>query len=95
MTSALGIAVIAMLVVAALRLAPRIAIWRRGAPAAVAWASGLAAMPRRYLHDVHAVVARDPFTGRMHALVAGGLLAGSALGLIGLCLLYTSPSPRD
>ncbi|MCM2503757.1 (Fe-S)-binding protein [Aureimonas altamirensis] len=84
MTSALGIAVIAMLVVAALRLAPRIAIWRGGAPAAVAWASGLAAMPRRYLHDVHAVVARDPFTARMHALVAGGLLAGSALGLAGL-----------
>lgn len=84
MTSALGIAVIAMLVVAALRLGPRIAVWRQGASAPVAWATGLAAMPSRYLHDVHAVVARDPFTARMHALVAGGLLAGSALGLLGL-----------
>ncbi|SON53610.1 succinate dehydrogenase/fumarate reductase iron-sulfur subunit [Hartmannibacter diazotrophicus] len=62
----------------------RARLWRIGKPAAVDWFDGLKALPRRYLHDVHDVVARDPFTARMHALVAGGLLAGSGLALLGL-----------
>ncbi|MBS7540159.1 DUF3483 domain-containing protein [Ancylobacter lacus] len=56
--------------------------WRAGQPARVDWVAGLRALPRRYLVDVHHVVGRDPFTARMHALTAGGLLAGSLLVLL-------------
>jgi Fe-S oxidoreductase len=44
---------------------------------------GLLAVPRRYLHDVHNVVARRPDAARMHALTAGGMLSGSAIALTG------------
>jgi len=56
-----------------------IARWRIGRPATIAWIPGILALPRRYLVDVHHIVARDPFAAKMHAAVAGGLLAGSAL----------------
>ena len=48
-------------------------------PAAVDWRAGWLALPRRYLVDVHGVVARKPAAARMHTLAAGGLLGGSAL----------------
>lgn len=57
----------------------RAALWRQGAPARVDWLAGLAALPRRYLVDVHHVVARDGYASRMHALVAGGMLAATLL----------------
>ncbi len=56
--------------------------WRAGAPAKVDVAGGLMALPRRYLVDVHEVVARKPFNARFHAATAGGFLA--SLLLIGL-----------
>jgi dimethylglycine catabolism B len=59
-------------------------IWRRGAPAKVGWIGGLLAMPRRYLVDVHAIVERRAGAARMHQAIAGGLLAGSALLLLGI-----------
>ncbi|WP_062222096.1 (Fe-S)-binding protein [Aureimonas sp. D3] len=80
----LPLLVLAMIALAAVRMAPRIAIWRAGAPAPVDWAKGLAAVPRRYLVDVHHVVARDPYAARMHAAVAGGLIGASGLALLGL-----------
>lgn len=49
--------------------------WRQGRHAPVPWWSGLAAVPRRYLVDVHDVVVREPVSARMHAMAAGGLLA--------------------
>ena len=57
----------------------RAALWRVGAAAPVAWLDGLAKLPKRYLIDVHHVVARDAYASRMHAVVAGGLLAASIL----------------
>ncbi|MCP1558645.1 UNVERIFIED_ORG: Fe-S oxidoreductase [Methylobacterium sp. SuP10 SLI 274] len=57
----------------------RAALWRVGAAAPVAWLDGLAKLPRRYLVDVHHVVARDAYASRMHAVVAGGLIAASIL----------------
>lgn len=57
----------------------RAAWWRLGARSAVAWGPGLLALPKRYLVDVHHVVARDAYASRMHAIVAGGLLAASLL----------------
>jgi Fe-S oxidoreductase len=71
----LALATLAAALVAALEAARRIWQWRIGKPAPVPL-SGLLALPRRYLVDVHDVVARDPFAARMHALVAGGFLAG-------------------
>jgi Fe-S oxidoreductase len=53
--------------------------WRIGGQARIAWISNILALPRRYLVDVHHIVARDPYAAKMHAAVAGGLLAGSAL----------------
>jgi Fe-S oxidoreductase len=60
------------------------AVWRRGASAKVDWAAGLAAVPRRYLVDVHHIVAKKPEAARMHMVVAGGLLAGTVLLLLGV-----------
>ncbi len=64
----------------------RVSLWRRGRPAQVDVWSGLVALPRRYLRDVHDVVARDPLAARMHALAAGGLIAAGLLFLIDLAL---------
>lgn len=55
-----------------------------GRPAVIDWRAGLAALPRRYLKDVHDVVERRPGAGRMHALTAGGLMASVALALLGV-----------
>jgi len=65
----------------ALRLA---LLWRRGTPARVDWLGGLRALPRRYLVDVHAVVGRKPEAAAMHQAIAGGLLAATALLLLGV-----------
>lgn len=60
----------------------RARLWLRGRPdpalTAAAAMRGLLLMPRRYLVDVHHVVARKPRNAWMHALVAGGLLAAFA-----------------
>lgn len=69
----------AMAALAAAQGLRRAALWRAGAPAKVDWLAGLAALPKRYLVDVHDVVARDAYASRMHAIVAGGLLAASLL----------------
>jgi N,N-dimethylglycine/sarcosine dehydrogenase ferredoxin subunit len=57
----------------------RAQIWRMGAPAPVDWLGGLAAMPMRYLRDVHGVVERDPVAAQMHMAAAGGLLGASVM----------------
>ena len=74
-TAFLAFATLAATIVAAFEAARRIWLWRVGKPAPIPLA-GLLALPRRYLVDVHHVVARDPFAARMHMLVAGGFLAG-------------------
>jgi hypothetical protein len=53
--------------------------WRAGRPAPVVLWRGLAALPRRYLVDVHDVVARDGYAAPMHALTAGGFAASVPL----------------
>lgn len=61
----------------------RAQLWRAGQPAPVDWWRGILALPRRYLVDVHHIVARKRPAARMHALVAGGFIAGSGLLLLG------------
>ncbi|WP_111747942.1 DUF3483 domain-containing protein [Salinisphaera orenii] len=81
---------LAGLIVLAVAASVRAARWRRGRPTKVAIWRGLAAMPQRYLHDVHEVVTRDPVSGagpgdsgkqsaRMHMMAAGGFVAASVL----------------
>ncbi|MEE7489903.1 DUF3483 domain-containing protein [Methylobacterium oryzae] len=74
----------AMAALALVQVARRAALWRAGASAPVAWLDGLAKLPRRYLVDVHHVVARDAYASRMHAVVAGGLLAASVLTAVAI-----------
>ncbi|WP_029003756.1 DUF3483 domain-containing protein [Azorhizobium doebereinerae] len=73
-----------MAAVAAAAVAGRALRWQWGRPARVDWWAGLRAVPRRYLVDVHHVVARDSQAARMHMLAAGGLLAGSGLAALGV-----------
>ncbi|CAO4172547.1 (Fe-S)-binding protein [Methylorubrum aminovorans] len=68
-----------MAALALVQVSRRATLWRVGTAAPVAWLDGLAKLPRRYLVDVHHVVARDAYASRMHAVVAGGLLASSIL----------------
>jgi dimethylglycine catabolism B len=53
--------------------------WRAGKAAEVDLIGGVIALPRRYLVDVHDVVARKPFNAHFHALTAGGFLASLPL----------------
>lgn len=88
-----GLCLIVVLIAAVLLVArclPMASAWQHGAGSQVSVARGLAALPSRYLHDVHEVVARQPMASRMHASLAGGLLAALALFLIGLVLPSSS-----
>ncbi|MEM7121979.1 MAG: DUF3483 domain-containing protein [Pseudomonadota bacterium] len=58
--------------------------WRRGRPSLTG--GGLWTIPRRYLVDVHHVVARDRYAARMHVPTAAGFVA--ALILIPAVLLF-------
>lgn len=75
----------AILFIALLLCAVRVGVtarrWKRGREAETDLLSGLLALPRRYLHDVHDVVARYPRNARMHAAIAGGFL-GSLCGFV-------------
>lgn len=57
--------------------------WLKGRAGRVAWLAGVIRVPRRYLVDVHHVVARRPKNARMHVLAAGGLLGGSCALVVG------------
>ncbi|MET0314666.1 MAG: DUF3483 domain-containing protein, partial [Hansschlegelia sp.] len=49
--------IFAIVALAGWQLSRRVGWWRLGAPEEVAWTRGLLALPRRYLVDVHHVVA--------------------------------------
>lgn len=77
-------ALIAGLVAMVFGLVLRSRLWRKGRsdpayPNLFRLALALTRMPRRYLIDVHHVVARKPGVARMHVLAAGGLVASICL----------------
>ncbi|MDN3523368.1 (Fe-S)-binding protein [Halomonas ramblicola] len=72
--SALGLAVIG-----AWR---RVRLWRQGRPSPVPLLKGLAAMPRRYLVDLHHVVERDKVMSNTHVATAGGFVAAAVLMIL-------------
>lgn len=72
-------AALALAVIGALK---RFAMWRRGRPAQVDWLGGLLAMPRRYMVDLHHVVARDKYIANTHVATAGGFVLAAVLAIV-------------
>ncbi|MCC4262845.1 (Fe-S)-binding protein [Oceanimonas baumannii] len=57
----------------------RVRLWRRGQTSPVPFWQGLAAMPRRYLVDLHHVVARDKYMSNTHVATGGGFVLALVL----------------
>ena len=76
---ALLFAALALTVIGAMR---RITLWRQGRPAKVDWLAGLLAMPRRYMNDLHHVVARDKYMANTHVATAGGFVLAAVLAIL-------------
>jgi Fe-S oxidoreductase len=60
----------------------RVAMWRRGRASKVDLLGGLLAMPKRYMVDLHHVVARDKYIANTHVATAGGAVASIILALL-------------
>ena len=60
----------------------RMNMWRRGRPAKVDLLGGLLAMPRRYMVDLHHVVARDKYMANTHVATAGGFVLAAVLAVL-------------
>ncbi len=97
----LPILIFAALGLAAIGAWRRVRLWRQGRPSAVGLLMGLAALPRRYLVDLHQVAARDKVMANTHVATAGGFVAaavlmilvhglGLAQGILGWLLLAAS-----
>ncbi|MDO9320157.1 MAG: DUF3483 domain-containing protein, partial [Pseudomonas sp.] len=66
LSTILPILLFSALALAVLGAGKRFLMWRRGRPAQVDWLGGLAAMPKRYMVDLHHVVARDKYIANTH-----------------------------
>jgi N,N-dimethylglycine/sarcosine dehydrogenase ferredoxin subunit len=92
MMSAWSISLLALsglaLLLAAMVVAAVARRWLVGRRQSVGWLRGLSQLPRRYLRDVHDVVARDRSAARFHMLTAGGL----AVGLVCLPIMLLFPA---
>lgn len=60
----------------------RIRLWRNGRSSAVPILAGLAALPRRYLVDLHHVVERDRYISNTHVATAGGFVLAAVLAIL-------------
>ncbi|MGM0703948.1 MAG: (Fe-S)-binding protein [Pseudomonadota bacterium] len=78
----LPILIFAALGLAVIGAGRRVRLWRQGRPARVDLFKGLAAMPRRYLVDLHHVVARDKVMSNTHVATAGGFVAAAVLMIL-------------
>ena len=78
----LPILLFAALALAAIGAGKRFLMWRRGRPAQVDWLGGLLAMPRRYMVDLHHVVARDKYIANTHVATAGGFVLAAVLAIL-------------
>jgi Fe-S oxidoreductase len=83
----LGITVVvSALLVCCIRVLSMACHWMRGRSPRTDWLSGIKALPTRYLHDVHDVVARQPRNARMHAALVGGTLGSLLIFVISILL---------
>ena len=78
----LPILLFAALALAVIGAGKRFLMWRRGRPAQVDWLGGLLAMPRRYIVDLHHVVARDKYIANTHVATAGGFVLAAVLAIL-------------
>ncbi|HBX56882.1 dimethylglycine demethylation protein DgcB [Pseudomonas sp. UBA2684] len=78
----LPILLFAALALAVIGAGKRFLMWRRGRPAQVDWLGGLLAMPRRYMVDLHHVVARDKYIANTHVATAGGFVLAAVLAIV-------------
>ncbi|MDD0973711.1 dimethylglycine demethylation protein DgcB [Pseudomonas fontis] len=78
----LPILLFAALGLAVLGAVRRLRMWRQGRPAAVDLLGGLLAMPRRYMVDLHHVVARDKYMANTHVATAGGFVLAAVLAIL-------------
>ena len=78
----LPILIITALALAVIGAWRRIRLWRQGRPSAVPLFKGLAALPRRYLVDLHHVVGRDKVISNTHVATAGGFVAAAVLMIL-------------
>lgn len=78
----LPILLCAALALAVMGAVKRFLMWRRGRPAQVDWLGGLLAMPRRYMVDLHHVVARDKYIANTHVATAGGFVLAAVLAIL-------------
>src|SRR6195952_2001082 len=60
----------------------RVAMWRTGRASRVDLLGGLLAMPKRYMVDLHHVVARDKYIANTHVATAGGAVASIILAIV-------------
>ncbi|MFT2110630.1 (Fe-S)-binding protein [Marinomonas sp. 2405UD68-3] len=63
-----------LLILAIIGAVRRVNLWRAGQSDQVDIVAGLLAMPKRYLHDLHDVVARDKYMSNTHAATGGGFV---------------------
>ncbi|WP_339411789.1 dimethylglycine demethylation protein DgcB [Pseudomonas sp. EA_35y_Pfl2_R5] len=78
----LPILLFAALALAVMGAVKRFLMWRRGRAAQVDWLGGLLAMPRRYMVDLHHVVARDKYIANTHVATAGGFVLAAVLAVL-------------
>ena len=78
----LPILLFAALALAVMGAVKRFLMWRRGRAAQVDWIGGLLAMPRRYMVDLHHVVARDKYIANTHVATAGGFVLAAVLAVL-------------
>ncbi|MFP6801245.1 MAG: dimethylglycine demethylation protein DgcB, partial [Pseudomonas sp.] len=78
----LPILLLAALALAVIGAGKRFLMWRRGRPSQVDWLGGLLAMPRRYMVDLHHVVARDKYIANTHVATAGGFVLAAVLAIL-------------
>ncbi|WAH59244.1 dimethylglycine demethylation protein DgcB [Pseudomonas silvicola] len=77
--SILLFAALALSIFGALR---RVRLWRNGRASPVDLLGGLLAMPRRYMVDLHHVVARDRYIANTHVATAGGAVLSIVLAVL-------------
>ena len=70
------------LALAVLGAVRRMRMWRRGRAAPVNLLAGLLAMPKRYMVDLHHVVARDKYIANTHVATAGGAVLAAVLAIL-------------
>ena len=78
----LPILLFAALGLAVLGAVRRVRMWRRGRAAPVDLLGGLLAMPKRYMVDLHHVVARDKYIANTHVATAGGAVLAAVLAIL-------------